>query len=253
MRRMYVWASNPLAVASGAYGVRGVNKFGRNADIDTASGYEAIWNGGGSYTGHEAIAAETVEVFSSDANDASAGTGARTVQVYGLDASWDEQNEIVTLDGVTAVDTAGTYIRLDRMIVRSAGSGAENAGSITARQKTTTANIFAVLPAGYNQTMIAAYTIPNGYEAYVHDWYVTLGGANGSDVAARLRARPFGEVFQVKEEIGIKGVGSSSQQRIYRIPKGPFAEKTDICIQASSDANNTVVAAGFGLILVPTE
>lgn len=47
-----------------------LHKFGRNKQIDVASGFETIWNGGGFYTGFNATAAETVEVLSSGANGA---------------------------------------------------------------------------------------------------------------------------------------------------------------------------------------
>jgi hypothetical protein len=226
------------------------HKFGRNPDIATASGFEAVWNGGGSYTGHDPSAAETVEVFSSDANDAAAGTGARTVQVYGLDSDWAEQNETVTLNGATAVDTANTYIRLNRMIVRTVGSTGSNEGTITARQNVTTANVFAVMPIGYNQTMIAAWTVPSATDrnAFIQAWYASLAGKTSANCNVRLLARPFGECFQVKEEIALMGAGSSYIYRRYDSPKGPFAAKTDIVVEADTDTNNTGLAAGFDLI-----
>ena len=227
-----------------------VHKYGQNPDIDTVSGFEAIWNAGGSYTGHDPTAAETVEVFSSDANDTAAGTGARTVQVYGLDATYAEQTETVTLNGVTAVDTVNDYIRLYRAIVRTAGSGGENAGDIAIRQKVTTANVFALMPAGYNQTMIAAYTVPLGKSAYTLSWFCSLSKKTSATVTAHMKARPFGEVFQVKEEFSIGSGGSSYVQRIYSAPVGPYAAKTDIVVEADTDTNNTGVAAGFDLVLV---
>lgn len=44
-------------------------KFGRNPDIDTGSGPEDVWNGGGVYTGFNATANENLECFSSSASD----------------------------------------------------------------------------------------------------------------------------------------------------------------------------------------
>ncbi len=224
--------------------------FGVNSDIDIAAA-EDVWNGGATYTGHNAVAAETVEVFSSDVADAAAGTGARTIQIYGLDANWAEQNETVTLNGATAVDTANTYIRVFRGVVRTAGSGLVNAGALTARQKTTTANVFFILPIGYNETMVAAWTVPAGKQAYLNSWFASLSGVAGAaDVSAKLMVRPTGEVFQVKEEFGGRGGGSSANNRPYTSPKGPYAAKTDIKITASTDTDDTAVAAGFDLLVV---
>ncbi len=44
-------------------------KFGRNPDVDTGSTPEDMWNGGSDYTGFNATSAETLEVFSADADD----------------------------------------------------------------------------------------------------------------------------------------------------------------------------------------
>ena len=41
------------------------NKYGRNPDVTTAT-FSTIWNGGGHYTGHDAIAAETVTIVSAE-------------------------------------------------------------------------------------------------------------------------------------------------------------------------------------------
>jgi hypothetical protein len=225
-----------------------VNKFGRNPDIDTG-GFETIWNGGASYTGHDAVAAEITTLSSSNAADTAAGTGARTVEVYGLDASYLEISEVVTLLGTTLVDTTLSYIRLNRMIVRSAGTGGVNVGTLNAAQKITTANIFAVMPIGYNQTMICAYTIPAGKTGYMTSWGAGLSGKTNSNCNVKIRARPFGEVFQVKEELSVQGAGTSHFNRKFAVPN-KYAEKTDLFIEADTDTNNTAVAADFDIVLV---
>lgn len=44
-------------------------KFGRNADIDTTSTPQDVWNGGGSYTGFNCVAAQALNVVSSSTSD----------------------------------------------------------------------------------------------------------------------------------------------------------------------------------------
>lgn len=225
-----------------------MHKYGRNPDIDNSADYEALWNGGGLYTGFNATAAETVEVFSDDASDAAAGTGARTVRIFGLDGDYNEQEEVITLNGVTAVDSANTYIRCFRLIVESAGSGGENAGEITVRQNVTTANVFVVIPAAANRSTIAAYTIPAGKTAALYNWAGSIISKLSGNISFRMCHRPVGEVFQLVEDVGLKSDGQSSFQRHYDLPL-LVEEKTDIVLEGSSDTNNIAVSGSFDLVM----
>ncbi|MCP3679416.1 MAG: hypothetical protein GY782_03760, partial [Gammaproteobacteria bacterium] len=174
---------------------------GKNPDIDIASGPEDIWNGANDYTGFPTGSAETMEIFSSDADDTSAGTGARTVKIYNLlDSSGDESADVeVSLNGTTAVSLGaieyyrgGTHIE-----VLTAGSSGANEGTLTLRHTTTTANIFAVMPIGNNATAICAYTVPGGKSLYLNYMACQMArasGANGSAIMT-FRARPDGGVF----------------------------------------------------------
>ena len=92
-------------------GVTSFRKFGRNNDIDTSTVPEEIWNGGG--LRYYPSTAAALNVVSTNANDTAAGTGARTVRVTGLDANWNEISEIVTLNGLTPVQTVNSYLRAD--------------------------------------------------------------------------------------------------------------------------------------------
>jgi len=225
-----------------------LHKFGENPDIDSAGGYEDIWGGGGHYTGQDATAAETLELFSSDANDTSAGTGARTVEIFGLDAAYADQSETISLNGVTAVTSVNTYIRMNRMVVRTGGTGGGNAGILTCRQTTTTANVMAVMQVGYNQTMIAAYTTQAGCNCFFKEWFASIGNKTNGVATVRLLVRPFGEVWQVKEQIAIAADGTSYVNRIYSIPKNSVGAKADIKIEADSSVNNLAISAGFTVV-----
>ncbi len=62
-----------------------IHKFGRNPSVGGAP--ETVWMQGGVYS--YLTSASTVYVSSDDADDAAAGTGARTVTVLGLDANYN--------------------------------------------------------------------------------------------------------------------------------------------------------------------
>lgn len=219
-----------------------VNKFGRNLDIDNAPGtFESLANQGGLYTGHNATGAETISIASTSASD----TG--DLQVYGLDGSGVAQNETVTLTGVTPALTSGTYLRCFRAINRS---GTAHVGTVTGNQSATTANVFFVIPIGYEQTQLACYTIPAGKVGWIYTTWASVSkppAAHYNDV--RLVARPSGEVFAVKEEWTLSD-GAQFIERTFTIPEGPFSALTDIELRADSDTNNVAMKGGFDLVLV---
>ncbi len=108
-----------------------VNIIGYNPSVSTTA--STIWSGGAtSYV--QLTTATALEVVSASANDASAGTGARTVRVDGLDSTFTPFSETVTLNGTTPVALTNTsVIAVNRTTVITAGSGGVNAGKIDVR------------------------------------------------------------------------------------------------------------------------
>jgi len=222
-----------------------VNKFGRNPDIDTAAS-ESVWNGGGLYTGFP-LTAEKVRLTSTSASDAAAGTGARTVRIVGLDASYNVIMEQFTLNGLTPVVSTQNFLRVHTARVTSAGSGGVNVGSITCQHNVTVANIFFVMPIGNNQTNVAAYTIPSGFTGLmVHLGGAIRGGVNAS-VLGTIWTQTFGEVFRGRRPFII----TTNNKLIDVITGGlVFTQKSDIDFRISTDTNNTDVTVNFDIFLI---
>lgn len=226
--------------------------FGFNDAIDIASGFETVGTTGGTYTGLDATAAETVEVFSDDVNDTAAGTGARTVRVVGLDENWLEVQEDVTLNGTTPVTTTTTFIRSYLSYVLTAGSGGENAGNITIRQSTTTANVFGLMMPGYNRSLVAAYSVPANKQAFLYNVFASTANKTLGTITVRAKFRPFGSVFNVLGVVSLHADGTSFAQLEYNTPSGPLPPKSDYFLEADTSANNMGVAAGFELLVRST-
>lgn len=226
-----------------------LHKFGFNPDIDDA--VETVWAQGGLYS--YLAAATQLSVSSSSTADTSAGTGARTVTLSGLDANYAEISETVTLNGQTAVTTTNSYLRIFRMVVRSAGSGGQNAGVIYAGTGTVTvgvpANKYATIAIGDNQTLMALWTVPADHTGYLMQTDVTVATTqNNKYCTVSLVARPFGEVFQVKDRF----VKAESQTTLeYPIPLR-FEEKTDIEYRAVGDSAGADIAisAAFEIVYI---
>lgn len=186
-----------LEIAEGLVtGVTADTKFGYNGAVEAAG--EDIWGGGGLYTGQPVGGeAETVDVIAANENDEAEGTGARTIEISGLDASWESQSEVITLHESGTTVSVNKWLRVFRASVLTAGSGAANAGLITIRHTTTEANVFEVLLVGLNQSLVGAVTVPAGFQLYIEAFTLAIArdkGAEGGGIYS-LRVRPFGGVY----------------------------------------------------------
>lgn len=246
-----------LQVARGQIsGHYGLFKFGNNPSVgDTL---ETIWAEGGLYS--YLTAATVLKVSSASTNDTSAGTGARTVELFGLDADYNEINELVTLNGQTPVNTTKLFLRINRMVVRSAGSGGVNAGVIYAGTGTVTtgvpANVYASINGvtGSNQSLMALWTVPAGYTAYMLQYDISNGTTSNTPAVCKLilAVRPYGEVFQSKD---VKSLTTGMHvEETFALPQ-KFTEKSDIEVRAISSSVSVPfdISAAFEIIYIKNQ
>lgn len=139
-----------------------VSIVGYNSDIDV--GTETIWGAGGTWT--PLTSANTLTIVSSSANDTSAGTGARTIRITGVNASRQFQQEVVTMNGVTPVITTSTWLGVNQVLVVSAGSTGYNVGNITITgTAATTVQSYVIATESISQQMV--YHQPVGSNLYI--------------------------------------------------------------------------------------
>lgn len=235
------WA---LEVSEGAFTqYHPVAKFGRNPDIDI--GTEDIWSQGGTWV--PPTEARVHALVSASAADTSDGTGARTVSVNGLDGSYAEVTETVTMNGATPVNTVNSFVIIHRMIVLTAGSGGTNAGTITATAAVD-GTVTAAILASKGQTQLCIYQVPAGHSAYLYSYGGSYNGAVNSSVTIELFARPFGGAWNLKGSLGLMATGANFGVRTYRFPVR-YAEKTLLKLTATSDSANANVIGHFDLLL----
>ena len=228
-------------------------KFGNNTTVGDS--LETVWAEGGLYS--YLTTATVLKVSSSSTADTSAGTGARTVELFGLDTDYNEINETITLNGQTAVNTTKEYLRINRMIVRSAGSGGANAGVIYAGTGTVTtgvpANVYASINGvtGANQSLMALWTVPAGYTAYILQYDISNGTTSNTPAVCKLvlAVRPYGEVFQSKD---VKSLTTGMHiEETFPIPI-KIEEKSDIEVRALSSSASVSfdISAGLEIIYI---
>lgn len=242
-----------LDIAEGkARGYSHVNKFGRCEDIATAT-YTDVWDYGGTTAVYPFPSAAGVLTLASIAADDIAGTGAQKVEVQGLDANWDMQTVTYDTNGGGTTVSTETWLRIFRMKVVQTGSGNENAGNITA---TVGGSIIAQITnngaIGYNQTLMAIYTVPRGKTAYLTGYKMSVNKKNGAAADYNIWARDNenGHPFQLKETMGMDSNATSTVQNFF-LPQNTYTEKTDIKMQCLHSATGTIdSSAGFDLVLV---
>lgn len=224
-------------------------KYGYNPNIINVN--ETIWDGGGIYS--YPAAAAVMYVSSSSANDASAGTGARTVTFYGLDANYEEINETVTLNGQTQVATTKSFLRVFRGFVATVGSGGTNAGDIYigttgASAGVPTGTFYAKITAGEAQTLMAVYTVPAGKTLYISQGTATHGtDTAGAYMTIRFMVRSYGGVFRTTVKVDVTG---SELLFPFMYPL-KITEKSDIEVRAICNKNQVnAVSATFDGVLI---
>jgi len=217
----------------------GVNKFGFNDAVGTS--FETIWYEGGLYPW--ITTATTLTVESSSVNDTAAGTGAQTVQLSGLDVNYDPLEETVTLNGTTQVTTTNTFYRIHRARVLTAGSTGGLVGDIYIKDDAVT--VCAISPTYDSQTLMALYTIPNGYTGYLSN--VVFSTGKGKETFCSINTRPENGVFNIKHSVQLRESVSTRQF----IPYLKIDEKTDIEAKAMNlNTGSVEISCEFDIILV---
>jgi len=237
-----------LQVARGQIqGHRNVTVFGFNPDVDTTQ--VSVWPLPSLIT--FPASAIQMTVSSTSANDTSAGTGARTVVVQGLDANYNEVTETVTLNGQTAVTMAASLLRVNYAYVATAGSGNSAAGDIYIGTGTVTAGVpatvYDIIKFDYNNTTTGSYTIPAGYTGYVSQGLFSSGQAGGSNqVQGRLLTRG---TNNIRMTAALTSLNNGVANYVFEYPLA-VSEKTTIEATAVGSSSNNACSSMFILVLV---
>lgn len=237
-------------VMAGALGalpnVRRITALGNNPDI---TAQEDIWTGGGTYPWM--TAATSLEIVSASANDTAAGTGARTVQIQGLDANYAEVNQTITLNGITPVAIPTPIFRINAALVVTAGSATTNVGNITIRDSGA-GTARAILQAGYGISRQSQFTTPAGYTGIINTFLLSINRPTTARDAT-LSTYIKGPTTSARRTVEV--CISSQPWQIHQNAISVLQEKTDFGITAMSvsAANTDVTAAWVGLMMLNTD
>jgi hypothetical protein len=170
-----------------------------------------------------------------------ASDNGKTIRIIGLNASYDEIQEDVTVSSSGATATSNSFIRVYRAFVTN--GSATNVANIDVQKGGTTV---LRISAEKGQTLMAIYTVPAGYTAYLLKGVATC--QSGADATGDMFVRYFGEsAFRVGHSFEVSGSGGEYMYDFgipLRIP-----EKSDIDIRATVRSNNARVTAAFDMLL----
>jgi hypothetical protein len=204
-------------------GITQINVFGYGNNV-TNTGFNALWENA-SYS--FPTTATTMNVFSSSASDAGA-----TVNISGLDASYNLISETVTLTGTSNVATTKQFLRINSFnMLTPNGSQITNIGTVTA--KNNSANVAMMFPA-VGRMQNSWYSIPAGSSLYVRNINIFSG-------ETRSGATPTWFYYRVKNHNNVTNmhfdVLTTSWQNEYKVQRSNpvrYTEKSDIEWQFSS-------------------
>jgi len=257
-----------LAMSSGDTDLVGVHKFGANGDVDAAE--ETLYQGEDLVAGSPArIWANQAAAYDLYVSSSANADATLTIVVEGLDDEWDAASETVTLvagggpgTATTAIPSGSTgtqWLRVNRayntgatdlagivFLHTSSDAGADGIPDTPASEMITGIAI------GENQTLQAAYTVPDGFSAAITGVCASVLATSGTTTAAtlRLRARLVqGQVLRTQQvsaltrgETGCRAFG----------PYLTYAARTDIEMTGlSTGAANLVIGGAFDLVLLP--
>lgn len=233
-----------------------VRKFGFNDSVNST--LAPITDGAVYQTPTSAI---SLELVSSDANDTAAGTGARSVYIEGLDASFALQTETVSMAGTGAAALANSYTRIFRMYVATSGtyatsSTASHAGTITLRVSgggatwATIGTSAGGFPLG--QTEIGCYTIPAGKTAYLLSFSTEIESTKTPNVLwfQRQNADDVSAPVDAMRIFHRTNVVAGGDEHVYPSGFFSFPAKTDMGAMGYVGTGTAAVSVNFELLLV---
>lgn len=163
-----------------------------------------------------------------------------TVNVTGLDANYDVISEDFVVSSSGTTTGTKTFKRAYRAFFTD---GASNVGNINIQRGGTT---IARISAGKAQTLMAIYTVPNGYTAYLSKGTMSIEA--GGDASGNMYVRyPGQSSFRIGHSFEI---GEGSQYTYdFTVPLA-IPAKSDIDVRCSMRTNNSRASAAFDMILI---
>lgn len=162
------------------------------------------------------------------------------ISVFGLDDNFDLVDENFTVSSSGTTTGTKTFKRVYRAFVMD---GVSNVGNINMQRGGVTV---ARITAGLAQTLMAIYTVPNGYTGYILKGNMSCQA--GADATGNMFVRYSGQsAFRIGHSFEVSGAGGEYTYD-FGVPI-QIPSKSDIDVRATVRSNNARVSAAFDILL----
>lgn len=239
-------------VARGAYGnfYQTLNIAGYIEGVGTAEEIISF------QSGFEPYVLDTYKtIVSSSVQDDTTGSGARTVQVTGVDASGDFLQQTVTMDGTSAVTFATPYTFVNEVKVLTAGTSYNNFGTLTIENNPSVESIDIAPRTGRSQ--FGAYLVPNGFRLIVMSSDFTLANAD-ADCNLTITMRKYSGIVSgspVSHIVyrGVTSIDNAHSQGSFFQSQFPLlfnpGEMVTYWVKSSAASSSIAAVQGYGVLM----
>lgn len=236
-----------------------VDKWGRNEVVGTV--LEPIISSSLAGAFWTPTAASTVRIKAGgDANDTSGGTGAREIEVEGLDENYALASETITTNGASAsTSTTTTFTRVHRAFVTKAGTyGGSNAAEIMIENTAGTVDIITVdahSSTGQGQSLHCQYSAPANSKVWLIFASYNVDTTKTNDVHLRVTddisavAAPFGATRTLAEYEGVVRDAVLQPPSPILLTRPGIVTPMDVWIEGSVSATTSIATARMQLLL----
>ncbi len=198
-------------------------------------------------------------LYSLSSNDGDfVGSGVRTIEVVGLDASGNEKIQTFSMNGSNSVSIGTGWSAINYMEAVTVGSGGVAGGNITIASVTGAPNTnggttVCMINAGGNKSLSSSFKVPSNYIAYLIDWSISAQGGATQDARLRIDKNTKDNslnsgVFHFFDKKFISSGSIFLSNRIFeKIPSNGTVKFSTI---ASSGTNTNTVEVNYRLLLI---
>jgi hypothetical protein len=179
------------------------------------------------------------------AAQANVSDNGKVVTVLGLDENFELTQEDFTLSSAGTVTGTKTFKRVYRAFV---STGSTNVGNVTFSRGGT--NILRIQE-DRGQTLMAVYTVPAGYTAYLHQGVATAQTGADATGFMYVRYNSVATVFRVGHTFEVSGDGGEYHYE-FKYPV-QLPEKSDIDVRLTTRSNNGRFTAAYDMLLIKND